>query len=70
VVWVLQMILQEAVFHTLAVVEAEEDLQMVLHVELVDLEEIQVDQVQEMMEQQEQQTEVAEVVEVLHQQLE
>jgi hypothetical protein len=48
------MILQEVLLVTLVEAEVEEDLQMVLHVELVDLEETQVDQVQEMMVAQEQ----------------
>tara|TARA_R100000008_G_C3496815_1_gene121593 strand:+ start:490 stop:636 length:147 start_codon:yes stop_codon:yes gene_type:complete len=48
------MILQEVLLITLVEAEVEEDLQMVLHVELVDLEETQVDQAQEMLVAQEQ----------------
>ena len=62
---VFQIILQEAVFHTLVVAVEEEDPQMVLHVEQVVLEETQVDQVQEMLELQEQLTEEAVVALVL-----
>jgi hypothetical protein len=62
---VFQIILQEAVFHTLVVAVEEEDPQMVLHVEQVVQEETQVDQVQEMLELQEQLTEEVVVALVL-----
>ena len=67
---VFQIVLQAAVLIMLVVEVVEEDLQMVLHVELVDLEEIQVDQPQEILVLLEQITLVGAVEVVLHLQME